>query len=116
MWPRNEERRQETAILRNHMAYTVYTIYTIPSSRISSTEKFPLFFLSHVFWGLFPDANIKIIESKTLFNLKLKDFFLNTLSDNYKYNRLLCPHCSVSDPEQGFSPIRIRVLEIRIRP
>ena len=55
------------------MAYTVYTIYTIPSSRISSTEKFPLFFLSHVFWGLFPDANIKIIESKTLFNLKLKE-------------------------------------------
>ena len=109
LWPRNEERRQDQAILRNHLAYAV------PSSRLTSTEKFPFFSFPRL-WGLFPEENIKIIESKTLFNLKLKEYFLNTLSDNYKCNRLLCPHCSVSDPEQGFSPIRIRVLEIRIRP
>ena len=86
LWPRNEERRQDQAILRNHLAYA------IPSSRLASTEKFPFFSFPRL-WGLFPDENINIIESKTLFNLKLKEYFLNTLSDNYKCNRLLCPHC-----------------------
>ena len=86
MWERNEDRRPNQAVLRNHLDYT------IPTTRLTSTEKFPFYSFPRT-WSSFPDANIKAIESKSLFNIKLKEFFLSSLSENYICNRLLRPHC-----------------------
>ena len=86
MWEKNEDRRPNQAVLRNHLDYT------IPASRLTSTEKFPLYSFPRT-WSSFSNINIKTIESKSLFNIKLKEFYISSLSENYTCNRLLCPHC-----------------------
>ena len=87
MWLRNEERRQEDhRILRSH------TELFIPPSRLTSTEKFPLFSFPHI-WCTFPDAELKNILNKNLFNSKLKTHFLSSLPSIYVCNRLFCHAC-----------------------
>ncbi len=54
--------------------------------------KTPPFFLFQD-WEDFPDPQIKFIHDRFGFNLKLKNHFLNQLSDVPVCNRLLCPVC-----------------------
>ena len=87
MWTVNAARRLcDQPILRNH-----YSLF-LPTSRLSSTEKFPLLNFPRL-WSNFPDTNIKQITSKPEFNSKLKCYFLDSLTLNYQCTRLLCPHC-----------------------
>ena len=44
-------------------------------------------------WQEFPDEQIKILRKISDFDLKLKNYFLNDLSENINCNRLLCPAC-----------------------
>jgi hypothetical protein len=44
-------------------------------------------------WEDFPDPQIKFIHDRFEFNLKLKNHFLNQLSDVPVCNRLFCPVC-----------------------
>ena len=58
MWTVNAARRLcDQPILRNH-----YSLF-LPTSRLSSTEKFPLLNFPHL-WSNFPDTNIKQITSR----------------------------------------------------
>ena len=87
MWTVNAARRLcDQPILRNH-----YSLF-LPTSRLSSTEKFPLLNFPRL-WSNFPDTNIKQMTSKPEFNSKLKCYFLDSLTLNYQCTRLLCPHC-----------------------
>ena len=90
-WIRNENREGANLrpLLRNH------TDIFIPPSRLTSTDKFPLFNFPRV-WSSFPDSIIKNLTSKSEFNSKLKTFYLNKLSSSYTCNRLLCPHCHLN--------------------
>jgi hypothetical protein len=66
--------------------------YNIPYTRTSTLDKHPLFSFPRM-WEEFPDDRIKFIRNKHEFNLDLKNFFLNKLSENFVCNRLLCPVC-----------------------
>ena len=90
LWMRNEDRRNEDRMnLRNNQDYF------IPSSRLTSTEKFPLYNLPRL-WCNFEDQNIKQTPTKNLFNIRLKIHFLDKLKNNYICQRLLCPHCHLN--------------------
>ena len=90
-WIRNENREgaNHRPLLRNH------NDIFIPPSRLTSTDKFPLFNFPRV-WSSFSDSNIKNLTSKPEFNSKLKAFYLNKLSSSYTCDRLLCPHCHLN--------------------
>ena len=79
-------KQEDHRILRSH------TELFIPPSRLTSTEKFPLFSFPHT-WCTFPDAELKNILNKNLFNSKLKTHFLSSLPSIYVCNRLFCHTC-----------------------
>ena len=60
-----------------------------------SLDKFPLYDFPKI-WQNFPDEQIKFIRNKIEFDSKLKQFFLDDLSDSIICNRLLCPACLMS--------------------
>ena len=70
-WIRNENRdiANHRPLLRNH------NDIFIPPSRLTSTDKFPLFNFPRV-WSSFSDRNIKKLTSKPEFYSKLKVFLL----------------------------------------
>ena len=87
MWVRNEERiRPQDHYLRNQQEFY------IQPSRLTSTDNFPLVLFPQL-WNNFNDLSIKNITSPATFNANLKSYFLKDLSENYKCERLLCPHC-----------------------
>ena len=87
-WTRNLERRtnNDQPSLRNEQ-----DIF-IPYTRLSSTDLFPLSNFPRL-WTNFADAEIKNLTSVPLFNSKLKEHFIQSLSSSYTCSRLLCPHC-----------------------
>ncbi len=88
-WINNQERRsrdQLTMILRNND-----NLY-IPFARLTSSIKQPFINLPKT-WSSFNVENIKIIRDKNEFKFKLKEYLLNSLSENITCGRLLCPAC-----------------------
>ena len=61
-------------------------------SNLNNLDLFPLFNFPKI-WQEFPDEQIKILRKISDFDLKLKNYFLNDLSENINCNRLLCPAC-----------------------
>ena len=64
----------------------------LDTHRLSSFAKNPLFNFPKI-WELFPDEQIKFIRNIIEFDSKLKNFFLNDLSDTIICNRAFCPTC-----------------------
>ena len=94
MWMRNEERRrQQDIFLRNQEEF-----YVQPT-RLTTTDNFPLALFPRL-WNNFSEESIKNIASKTEFNFKLKNFFINELSEDFTCGRLLCPHCHLQQSLQ----------------
>ena len=88
-WITQEARRvaaEVAYLLRNNENFYV------PISRLAILDRHPYFLFPNM-WQNFHEENIKILRSKSQFNIKLKEFFLSQLDANYKCNRLLCPHC-----------------------
>jgi hypothetical protein len=87
-WSTNAERRTgvDPTSLRNDDDLYIHL------ARLSCTEHHPLISFPKL-WNEFPAQDLKLISSKTTFNKSLKDHLLNTLSENYVCNRLLCPRC-----------------------
>jgi hypothetical protein len=86
------EQEQEPRLLRN----LNLDDYIVPFARLSFTERFPLTSFPKA-WNNFPNLEIKTIRSKTDFNSKLKEYFINKLDSNYICSRLLCPHCHLNN-------------------
>ena len=89
IWVTESERRQDinlAYVLRN--SNNLY----IPAPKLNSLCQHPLFLFPKL-WHEFPDETIKIIRNKLEFKIKLKKYYLDKLSSNYKCTRLLCPHC-----------------------
>ena len=61
-------------------------------SNMAKLDLFPLFYFPKI-WQDFGDEQIKIIRKPSVFDLKLKKYFLNDLSTTIICNRLLCPAC-----------------------
>ena len=76
--------------------------FYLPLCRLTSLEIHPHFSFPKA-WQSFEDENIKIIRDKMEFKLKLKEYFLSKLNENYTCTRLLCPHCHLPN---GRSPQR----------
>jgi hypothetical protein len=91
MWSTNAERRikGEGPILRNALDYTV------PFSRLTSTENHPFIAIPRT-WNQFDSLEIKLSPSKSHFNKLLKKYFLDKLNENFVCERLLCPHCHLN--------------------
>ena len=88
MWTVNAERRpgENVPTLRSH------NDLFLPTSRLVSTEKFPLLSFPRI-WTNLQEINIKESSSLPHFNCNLKKYFLDKLLSNYTCERLLCPHC-----------------------
>jgi hypothetical protein len=56
-------------------------------------NRLPFFSLPRT-WESFPSNTLKSIRQKTLFDLNLKQFYIDDLSDTPICNRLYCPSCS----------------------
>ena len=87
MWVRNEERRRP----QDH-SLRIQQEFFIQPTRLTSTDNFPLVLFPQL-WNNFNDVTIKSITSSNDFNVKLESHLLKDLSENYKCERLLCPHC-----------------------
>jgi hypothetical protein len=89
VWIRNSIRREgeNEILLRNN------DLIHIPFSRLASTDKQPLISFPRL-WENFPDVQLKFIRNKNEFDSKLKQYFLNKLSDAISCGRLYCYSCS----------------------
>jgi hypothetical protein len=67
----------------------------IPFARLSSSSRQPLVNLPRL-WENFRQEDIKIIRNKLEFKSKLKEYFLNNLSEIVICNRLLCHACHLN--------------------
>ncbi len=86
-WVTNRSRRQNAALeLRNDDELYV------PFSRNNFISRLPLALFPKL-WTEFPSDEIKFIRNKLEFNLKLKNFYIDQLSEIPICGRLLCPHC-----------------------
>ena len=80
--------------MTGHMANpTGWKASPIPFARLSSTALQPLTCLPKT-WENFPNEQIKFIRNKADFNFKLKEYFLNNLSNTPSCDRLFCPSCN----------------------
>lgn len=68
----------------------------IPPSNLASLDNQPLFLFPKL-WRDFSKYDIKILRLKSEFNQKLQQNLLNELDPNYRCDRLLCPHCHLSE-------------------
>jgi hypothetical protein len=64
----------------------------VPLARLASTEKQPLVYFPKI-WNDLNDTVLKNTVNKAHFNSLLKRILLDRLEDDFKCNRLLCPHC-----------------------
>jgi hypothetical protein len=88
MWVTNAIRRLDQA----EVELRDDDLLHIPFARTSTTARFPLTSFPKL-WESFPDGEIKFLRNKIEFNSRLKTFYLSTLSNNIRCNRLLCPDC-----------------------
>lgn len=90
IWTTNAA-RQQYLNLHNYPLRNSDYLY-IPPARLKLTERHPL----HLFPRMWADFNlheVKHIRDKQEFNFKYKQILLNSLQDNYRCTRLLCPRC-----------------------
>jgi hypothetical protein len=85
---RLEDQEQGRMVLRNMNLND----FTVPFSRLASTDRFPLSSFPKA-WNSLDNVEIKSIRCKSDFNAKLKEHLLGQLDPNFKCTRLLCPHC-----------------------
>ena len=87
-WVRNSIRNigENEILLRNANQLKLNT------HRLSTFAKNPLFDFPKI-WELFPDNQLKFIRNTLVFDTKLKNYFLNDLSDTILCNRAFCPSC-----------------------
>ena len=71
-------------------------LYFVPLARSNQISRMPLIIFLRI-WTDFEDEDIKFIRNKLEFNLKLKFYFLNKLSDTIRCSRLLCPSCHLNN-------------------
>lgn len=88
-WTRNEDRQVTQRRLRN------FNEVFVPFARTAQTEKLPLTSFPKI-WTEFEQNDLKLVRSKIEFKIKFKQFFLDQLLENYKCERLLCPHCTLT--------------------
>jgi hypothetical protein len=88
-WSTNAERRDDA----HHIALRNEEDYYVPRSRLNSMDNHPLVYFPKI-WNEFPSL-IKSIGNKIIFKIELKKHFLDKLSENYKCNQLLFPHCDL---------------------
>lgn len=88
MWQRNMDRRpaEDQPNLRNNEELH------IPFSRLSSSDKFPFYNLPRL-WCNFEENSIKMSPNKQIFNIKLKELFIDNLSADFICTRLFCHAC-----------------------
>jgi len=67
--------------------------YFIPYSRTQTLGRAPIFVLPHEWNQLPPD--IQIVRNTREFKIKLKDFFINQIPENFLCTRLFCPACNI---------------------
>jgi hypothetical protein len=72
--------------------------YYVPFARISQVERLPIVSFPRL-WNLLDEDDIKIFASKSIFNSKLKKYYIDKMSSVYTYNRLLSPHTLVRSAE-----------------
>jgi hypothetical protein len=94
MWITNGDRRNQEQIAEGASLRNDSDLY-IPLVRYNYLDNSPIFGFPRL-WNEFDDSSIKLIQSKTEFNSKLKNYFLEPLADNFVCSRLLCPHCHLN--------------------
>ena len=72
--------------LRNHLQIQPQHSY------LAKLDLYPLYNFPKI-WESFPDHQIKILHKNSEFDKKLKQYFINDLSDTVDCGRLLCPAC-----------------------
>ena len=93
-WVTNLERRMNKPSVNANLQRTLRNsenIY-IPFVRLSFSQNQPLINIPKS-WTSLNEPSIKIIRDKKEFNSKLKDYFIEQLSEIYICNRMLCPVC-----------------------
>jgi hypothetical protein len=83
----------ERIIGNNAMRLRNFENLLIQQPNLNYLGRLPFFAFPRL-WESFPNNTIKSISQKTLFDLNLKNFFLEDLSENPICNRLFCPSCS----------------------
>ena len=76
-------------------------------SNFAKLDLFPLFDYPKV-WQSFQEEHLKIIRKSTLFDSKLKKFFLDDLSSQPVCNRLFCPACMTGHRNWVFYQNRVK--------
>jgi hypothetical protein len=94
MWTTNGDRRNQEQIVEGARFWNNSDLY-VPLVKYNYLDNSLIFGFPRL-WNEFDDSSTKLIHSKTEFNSKLKNYFLETLADNYVCNRLLCPHCHLN--------------------
>ncbi len=64
----------------------------VPFCRLTSISRQPFFTIPKI-WSELRQPELQIIREKIEFNFKLKEHFINKLSNEIICGRLLCPHC-----------------------
>ncbi len=94
-WVTNMERRRNDDIQVNvnpqRMLRNDEDFY-VPFARLSSSLNQPLIKIPKT-WDQFNEPSIKIIREKNVFKTKLKEYFIDQMSDTPNCNRILCPTC-----------------------
>jgi hypothetical protein len=83
----------ERTIGSNAMRLRNFNNLQIQYPNLSYLSRLPFFALPRM-WESFPNNSIKSISQKNLFDLNLKQHFLDDLSEKPSCNRLYCPSCS----------------------
>ena len=93
-WVTNLERRRNESDVNVDLQRTLRNSDNIhvPFVRLSHSQKQPLVKIPKL-WTLFDEPSIKIIRDRAEFKTKLKDYFVNQLSETPLCNRMLCPVC-----------------------
>jgi hypothetical protein len=75
--------------------------FTVPFSRLASTERFPLSSFPKAWNGL-DNVVIKLIRCKSDFNAKLKEHLLGQLDSDFKCTKVYCAHTVILITEASF--------------
>ncbi len=88
-WTLNAERN----IGSNQLQLRNNDDFSLPLPRLTTVKNLPYYSLPSL-WNSFPNNDIKTTQSHTLFDSKLRTYYLNDLASRIHCNRLFCPSCS----------------------
>jgi hypothetical protein len=92
LWQTNAERFQDLEV---NIQLRREDDFYIPFARISQVERLPLTSFPRL-WNQLEEDDIKSSASKSVFNSKLKKFYIDKLRSDFICNRLLCPFCHIN--------------------